>query len=105
MQVKSRRGRVQTTIRVPKPLYEHVRSCVLEGNTSAQTINDFIIEAVEAYTRMLRRKRIDAEFSRMAGDAEYQKEAQRIAEEFASSDWEALGMVEDLLREETDAAR
>jgi hypothetical protein len=105
MQVKSRKGKVQATIRVPKALYEQVRSCVLEGSTTAMTINDFIIRAIEAYTKMLRRKRIDAEFSHMAGDAAYQREAQFVAEEFASSDWEALEIAEEPLREETNAAR
>lgn len=91
MNSASRRSRkVQTTIRLPKPLYEQARSYVEEGLTTAETINDFFIAAIQAYTKMLRRKKIDAAFGPMAKDADYQKEVQVIAEEFAQSDWESL---------------
>jgi len=43
---------------------------------------------------------IDAQFACMAEDADYQKEAQLLAEEFEHSDWEALGLKETDLEEE-----
>ncbi len=105
MQVRERTHRVQTTVRLPKRLYDEARACVEKGITTAETINDFIIAAMEAYTKILRRKRIDAAFVHMAEDADYQKEAQLVAEEFRESDWEALEAAEEPLREETNAAR
>ncbi len=43
---------------------------------------------------MWRRKQIDAAFAGIAEDADYQKEAKLIAEEFSQSDWEALEISE-----------
>jgi len=48
--------------------------------------------------KMRRRKEIDAAFAGMAEDADYQKEAKLIAEEFAHRDWEALRLKEEHLR-------
>jgi hypothetical protein len=90
MQARARTRKVQTTLRLPRPLYEQAKAYVSKGETAAETINDFIVAAIQTYTRILKRRSIDAEFSRMAGDANYQKESQLIAEEFAHSDWEAL---------------
>ncbi len=41
-----------------------------------------------------RRLVIDTAFARMAGDAEYHTESQRIVDEFAAADWEALQIAE-----------
>lgn len=41
-----------------------------------------------------RRAEIDAAFADMANDPEYQKEALRMAEEFAAADWEAMRLFE-----------
>ena len=43
---------------------------------------------------MHNRRQIDAAFASMAEDADYQKEAQLLAEEFWYSDWEALTLEE-----------
>ena len=48
-------------------------------------------QAIKAYLRMYRRRQIDTAFAGMAKDADYQREATLIAEEFEHSDWEALG--------------
>ena len=45
---------------------------------------------------LLRRQEIDASFALMALDAEFHERALRIAEEFSTSDWEALQLAEDL---------
>jgi hypothetical protein len=90
MRVRAGTRKVQTTLRLPRPLYEQAKAYVSKGETAAETINDFIIAAIQTYTRILKRRSIDAEFSRMAKDANYQKESQLITEEFAQSDWEAL---------------
>jgi hypothetical protein len=60
---------------------------------------------ITAYLKMYKRRQIDAMFAHMAEDADYQKEASLLAEEFAQSDWEALQLGEDALKVElTDAA-
>jgi hypothetical protein len=95
---------VQTTLRLPRPLYEQAKIHVSRGTTAAETINDFIIAAIQTYTKILKRRSIDAEFGHMAEDADYQKESRLIAEEFTQSDWEALGIGLEA-EERADAAR
>ncbi len=90
MQARNTARKVQTSLRVPKPIYEQVKVCLKKGMTSAETINDFIVAAIQFYTKVLERKSIDAAFAHMAEDANYQKAAQLIAEEFTQSDWDAL---------------
>lgn len=88
-----RAEKVQTTIRLPRPLYEEASSFV-KSKVSARTLNDFFVTAIKAYVRMLKRRQIDAAFSTMAKDPDYQKEALKISEEFAESDWEAFQLSE-----------
>jgi hypothetical protein len=87
-------AKVQTTIRVPKPVYEEARDCVRKNWTQAETINDFFVTAIKAYLRLIQRKKIDAAFAGMATDEEYMKKAQLISEEFSASDLEALEIAE-----------
>lgn len=88
------RGKVRTTVRVPRPLYDEARQFV-EGEISpANNINDFFVAAIRAYVKLLRRKQIDAAFVEMSKDADYQKGAKLIAEEFGPGDWEALELAE-----------
>jgi len=89
-----------TTVRLPRPVYEQVK-CVVDkergGGGTGQTrisLNDFIVAAIKAYLKMYRRRQIDAAFAGMAEDADYQKEAKLLAEEFEFSDWEALSLEE-----------
>ena len=94
MVAKKEPRKLQTTVRLPRPLYEQARWFVEKGVSSAENMNDFVIAALTAYVKMLRRKSIDAAFCGMAVDTNYQKEAQLIAEEFEASDWEALEIAE-----------
>jgi hypothetical protein len=89
---KSRATR--TTVRVPRELYEEVQQLVNGGMVAAETVNELFVMAIRAYLKMLRRKRIDAEFAPMAEDSGYQQQAKLIAEEFAPSDWEAMALSE-----------
>jgi metal-responsive CopG/Arc/MetJ family transcriptional regulator len=82
-----------TTVRLPKPLYEEVRSVV--EKTEIRSLNDFIVAAIRTSLKVYKRKQIDAAFAGMAEDTHYQKEAKLIAEEFAQSDWEALRLNEE----------
>ncbi len=84
-----------TTIRLPKHLYEQVRSAVESGGTEASSLNDFILAAIRTYLAAYRRRQIDAAFQGMAKDPGYQQEMKLMAEEFAQSDWEALRLTEN----------
>src|SRR5579864_6462011 len=82
-----------TTVRLPRTVYEELRSVVQKqkrGSSGAGSLNDLIVSAVKAYLKLYERRRIDTAFAGMAGDADYQKEAALLAEEFEYSDWEAL---------------
>ncbi len=94
MPLSERTERVRTTVRLPRSLYEEARKFVERELVSAETINDFFVAAILAYVKLLRRKQMDADFARMAEDADYQKEARLIAEEFSTSDWETFQMAE-----------
>ena len=92
-----------TTIRLPRPVYDQAK-CVVDkekGGTGANfSLNDLIVTAIMAYLRMYKRRQIDAAFAAMAEDADYQKEASLLAEEFEHSDWEALGLTEAEMEDE-----
>jgi len=60
----------------------------------ADNINDFFVAAISAYVKLLERKEIDARFARIADDADFQREAKLIAEEFGQSDWESFELAE-----------
>jgi hypothetical protein len=59
------------------------------------SINDVIVSALRVYVKMHMRRQIDAAFAGMAEDANYQKEAALLSEEFDHSDWDALRLGED----------
>jgi hypothetical protein len=79
---------VQTTLRLPRQLYERAKQHVEREQTGS--VNDFIVNALAAYVRAVERKAIDDAFCNMANDRRYQREALRIAEQFAASDAEAI---------------
>lgn len=83
---------MQTTLRLPRPLYERVKSHVEREQTGS--VNDFIVNALAAYVRAVERKTIDEAFRGMANDKKYQREASLIAEQFAASDAEAIELSE-----------
>jgi hypothetical protein len=82
-------SRIQTTIRLPRNVYQRAKSLIEEPGSEIGTFNDLVVEALQAYVRAARRQ-IDDAFSIMSSDAGYQQEARQVAEEFADSDWEAL---------------
>ena len=103
-----RRETCTTTVRLPCSIYDQAKSAVeKEKRESGTTIslNDFIVSAVKAYLKLYQRRQIDAAFAKMAEDANYQKEATLLTEEFERSDWEALRLEEeDLMGEPPYAA-
>lgn len=90
-----------TTVRMPRPVYDQAKCIVSKekGGGGTASLNDFIVAAIKAYLKMYKRRQIDAAFAGMAEDADYQKEAKLIAEEFEHSDWEALRIEEQDLEE------
>ena len=91
-----------TTIRLPRPVYDQAK-CVVDkesGGRSRISLNEFIVMAITSYLKMYKRRQIDAAFAGMSEDADYQKEAKLLAEEFDYSDWEALEIGEKDLEQE-----
>lgn len=86
--------KVRKTVRLPRRLYDEAQSCVERRIVPAETFNDFLVAALLAYVKLLKRKQVDAAFAGMAEDADYQKDSRLIAEEFSPSDWEAFASVE-----------
>jgi hypothetical protein len=67
------------------------------GKGAADSHGAFLKRAIRQQLAASRRAAIDAEFAQMASDSAYQKEAVRVAEEFAEADWEALRAAERIL--------
>jgi len=86
-----------TTVRLPRRVYDQAK-CLVERegkhNTTFLSLNDFFVTAIQAYVKLYKRRQIDAAFAGMAEDADYQKEARLLVEEFEPSDWEALRLGE-----------
>src|SRR5258708_18845451 len=80
--------KVQTTLRLPRQLYERAKLFVEKGSTAS--VNDFIVKALAAYVKAMERKAIDEAFRPMATDKRYHSEALRIAKQFSASDSETI---------------
>ncbi len=84
---------VQTTVRLPRSLYERLKALARESS-SEPTMNRIMVTALREHLRKLRDQRIDRAFAAMATDEHYRRESQMLAENFAVSDWEALESAE-----------
>ncbi len=82
----------QTSLRLPETLYARAKEAVEAGATGS--VNELLVKALTAYLRALERRAIDEAFKPMAEDAVYQREALKIAEQFAVSDAESLRLSE-----------
>jgi len=95
-----------TTVRLPRPVYDQAKVFVereKKHTTTFVSLNDFFVNAIQAYLKLYKRRQIDAAFAGMAEDADYQKEARLLVEEFEPSDWEALRLGElDITEEEPE---
>jgi Arc/MetJ-type ribon-helix-helix transcriptional regulator len=83
----------RTTVALPKGLLEAMDRAVRGGRFKSR--NEFLAVAVRRELERIQREVVDREFEAMADDPRYQREARRIAEEYGSSDWEALRVAED----------
>jgi hypothetical protein len=84
--------KVQTTLRLPRQLYERAKLFVDTG--SQGSVNDLIVNALTAYIRAMERRAIDDAFRPMATDRQYQREARALAEQFSASDAETIELGE-----------
>lgn len=104
-------GRVETkttTVRIPVHLYDQAKDLICEEKSAgaAVSLNEVIVSALKVYVKIHARRKIDEAFSRMAEDADYQKESALLAEEFEHSDWESLVIGEDMVGDSAnDASR
>src|SRR5580693_9883036 len=77
-----------TTLRVPKYIYERARQVV--SRSEAASFNEFVVQAIEEKVRRLTEAEIDAAFAQMAHDTNYQSSSIALSREFEKSDWEAF---------------
>jgi hypothetical protein len=80
--------KVQTTLRLPRQLYE--RAKLLVENGVKGSVNDLMVHALAAYVRVMDRKAIDDAFRPMASDKRYQREALRFTQLFSATDAETI---------------
>jgi len=89
MPVAAKRQFQNTTVRVPRHVYEQAKAVI--GRTQGLSFNEFAVRAIEEKVRRLTEEEIDAAFAQMAHDLDYRRDSVLLAREFERSDWEALG--------------
>lgn len=94
MKQQRRTRRVQTTVRLPRGLYEQVHSWVRRDSPGTDSVNDLTVRALTFYLKMLRRAKVDASFAEMANDEHFKRETQQILKEFEFADAEAFRLSE-----------
>jgi hypothetical protein len=77
-----------TTVRLPRNVYERVKVVVVKSQASS--FNEFVVQAIEEKVRRMTEAEIDAAFAQMASDSDYQREAIALSSDFEKSDWEAF---------------
>ena len=88
MSLAARKDYQNTTVRLPRHVYERAKTVVVQSEASS--FNEFVVQAIEEKVRRLTEAEIDAEFAQMAHDAAYQRSAVELARQFERSDWEAF---------------
>jgi L-lactate utilization protein LutC len=88
MSLAARKQYQNTTVRLPRNVYERAKTVVVRSQASS--FNEFVVQAIEEKVRRLTEAEIDAAFAQMADDADYQRSSIALASEFAKSDWEAF---------------
>ena len=83
----------RTTVALSTDLLNGIDEAVRSGRAASR--NAFLARAVRHELERLQREAIDRQFELMATDVHYQREARRISDEYAPSDWEALRVAED----------
>jgi len=86
-------AKIQKTIRLPKSLLEEVER-IIKYSRRMESTNDFIVKSMQLRISILKRRELDAKFSGMSKDTDYQRDAQLMSEEFESSDWETAKLLD-----------
>lgn len=86
---------VQSTVRLPEPLYQQVKELLDKGHLDAGSFNEVMVSALRELVRVTQEKLLDAQFAGMATDEKYAEQCRVLAGEFARADWEALPGVSD----------
>jgi hypothetical protein len=76
-----------TTVRLPRHVYERVKVVVVQSQASS--FNEFVVQAIEEKVRRMTEAEIDQAFAQMANDDDYQRDAIALSSAFEKSDWEA----------------
>ena len=84
---------VRTTVTLPADLVKWSQQFVEKGTVPSR--NALIVAALEHFLVELEQQEIDRQFATMAEDSQYRELSLQIAEDFAESDWEALGVGEE----------
>jgi len=87
-------AKIQKTIRLPKSLLDEVQQ-MIKCCRRGESTNDFIVKSMHLRISILKRRELDAKFSEMSKDTDYQRDAQLIAEEFENSDWETAKLLDE----------
>lgn len=88
MSLAARKEYQNTTVRLPRHVYERAKTVVVQSQASS--FNEFVVQAIEEKVRRLTEAEIDAAFAQMAHDTDYQRTSIALASQFEKSDWEAL---------------
>ncbi|MFN8490765.1 MAG: hypothetical protein U0350_24450 [Caldilineaceae bacterium] len=83
---------IRTTVAIPTRLMQRSQHLLDKGIIPSR--NALVVAALERFLTELERDEIDRQFAALADDAEYQTLNAQMAESFAVSDWEALGLAE-----------
>ena len=79
-----------TTVRLPRGLYERAREVVEKGWTEAGSLNELLVESLDNRLKEVFRAKVDAEFEDMKNDAQYRRESDVLARQFATNDRDTL---------------
>jgi hypothetical protein len=83
-----------TTVRLPRWLYDEARKAVEDRKTDANSLNELLVNSLNATLKKLTREEIDADFASMRNDAQYRRESDTLTEQFATNDAETLKSAE-----------
>lgn len=88
--------KVQTTLRLPRPIYEQANEILRNRTANVATFNELVIAALRSYIQMAKRRQIDLAFRAMAQDTDFRTDATLLSAEFEESGWEAFEIGEKL---------
>lgn len=92
MTVPSSTKPIRTTVDLPADLLARAQVLVEKGHIHSRNV--LMTRALEELVSHLEQESIDARFTAITDDADYQALNLELAQEFGDSDWEALQLAE-----------